>query len=111
MRRLALFLVIFTSLGVCGTDARAAGDDDYPCFLVQQGPLFVAALEHDLDTSRQRMIDKIVGDAASDSEKGNCPAATRAFADFRRDLIAAFDATTSKARVLARLRPVWQKRW
>src|SRR6266542_493661 len=99
---------VAAAAAAAGATGVAQGEA-WPCFLLRGGPQFTAALERDLDTSRQRLLAMVGGDAESDAKL--CPAAARALADFRRDLTTLFDATISKERVLDRLRPRWTRRW
>ena len=90
---------------------RAAGDDDWPCFLQQDGPGFVAALTHDLDASRQTVLDKLLGDLQRPDNAAACPAFDRAIALLRHDVTTLYDETISATRTLDRLRPHWTRRW
>jgi hypothetical protein len=108
MRRVLVLLLLAMSYG---RDARAAGDDDWPCFLQADGPRFVAALTHDLETSRQAVLDKLLGDLQRPDKASTCPAFDRAIASLRQDVTTLYDETISAPRVLDRLRPHWTKRW
>jgi hypothetical protein len=95
--------------GPSDRDNQGQGNQDWPCFLLRDGAQFTASLEHDVDTSRQRLLTKVLGDLERDATV--CPAMATALANFRRDLTSLFDETISKQRVLDRLRPRWTKRW
>jgi len=108
MRRVFVILLLALSYG---RDARAAGDDDWPCFLQAEGPRFLAALTHDLETSRQAVLDKLLGDLQRPDKAGACPAFDRAIASLQHDVTTLFDETISAPRMLERLRPHWTKHW
>jgi hypothetical protein len=107
MRPLVALLVLIA--WCCAAGPVAAADDDWPCFFGQEGHRFAAALARDVETSRQRMLQKLLGDL--DTLAASCPAVTGVLADFRRDLTSAFDEALSKERVLDRLRPRWTRSW
>lgn len=106
MRPLFSILVLIV---VCGNARPVAADDDWPCFFGPEGPRFTAALERDIETSRQGMLQKLLGDL--DTLAGSCSPAATVLADFRRELTSAFDEALSRERVLDRLRPRWTRNW
>jgi hypothetical protein len=108
MRRVLVLLLLALSYG---RDARAAGDDDWPCFLQAEGPRFLAALTHDLETSRQEMLDKLLGDLQRPDKAAACPAFDRAIAWLQHDVTTLYDETISAPRMLDRLRPHWTRHW
>jgi hypothetical protein len=108
MRRVLVILLLALSYG---RDARAAGDDDWPCFLQAEGPRFLAALTHDIETSRQDVLDKLLGDLQRPDKAAVCPAFERAIALLQHDVTTLFDETISAPRMLDRLRPRWTKHW
>src|SRR5262245_9551537 len=108
MRRIFVLLLLMVSYGV---EARAADNDDWPCFLQAEGPRFLAALTHDLETSRQAVLDKLLGDLQRPDKAASCPAFDRAIASLQHDVTTLYDETISAPRMLERLRPRWTKRW
>src|SRR5262249_15759760 len=102
----SIVLTLLLALVWCDA-AFAAGDDDWPCFLQQDGPRFVAGLDRDFAMMRQGLVDKILGDLHANDLQ--CPDFDRAYALFRHDVTSLFDGTISKEIVLDRLRRRWKK--
>lgn len=111
MRRTCFFLgLIGLSLVSCAPAFATADAQEWPCFLSrEEAALFSKGLAHDLETSRQRLIEKRLGSLEVPAD--SCPSAARARAGFERELTTLFDATISSDRVMARLRARWADRW
>lgn len=104
------FALAFVFASAFTSQVHAQADaPDWPCFLSKEDAARLSqGLENDLGASRQRLIDKVLGDLPASA--GSCPAAARSLATFRQDLTSVFDEAISKERVMARLRVRWSKR-